>query len=74
MKEIDWNVIAELGLLERINREIMHPLGLAVYRQPKDGTSGGALVSPDGVFEYGDIESKIQPPSKTIEKIKKLNK
>lgn len=74
MKVIDWNVIAELGLLERINREIMHPLGLAVFRIPEDGTSGGAFISPDGIFEYGDIESKVVPPSETVKKIKKLNK
>lgn len=32
-KIIDWNEISRLGLLERINREIMHPLGYAVCRE-----------------------------------------
>jgi hypothetical protein len=53
-KRIDWNEISRLGLLERINREIMHPLGLAVCRIPETGISPGALVSPDGEFVYAD--------------------
>lgn len=52
MKVIDWNEISRLGLHERINREIMHPLGLAISRVVETGTSPGAYVSPDGVFEY----------------------
>lgn len=51
-EKIDWNEISRLGLLERINREIMHPLGFAIYRNPEDGTSGGALIAPDGIWEY----------------------
>lgn len=45
---IDWNEISRRGLLERINREIMHPLGLAVARHVDTGASPGALVAPDG--------------------------
>lgn len=56
MKQINWNQISELGLLERINKEIMHPLGLAVYRIPDTGMSGGALVADDGVWEYDPSE------------------
>lgn len=51
---IDWTEISQRGLLERINREIMHPIGLAVFRDPKTGTSGGAFVSPDGIWEYSE--------------------
>ncbi len=69
MKSIDWNEISELGLLERINREIMHPLGLAVYRNPDEGTSGGAIVSEDGKFEFGNIESKIISNSDIINRV-----
>lgn len=59
MKRINWNQISELGLLERINKEIMHPLGLAVFRTPDNGESAGALVADDGVFEYApDTELK----------------
>lgn len=53
-QKIDWNEISKRGLLERINREIMHPIGLAVYREVETGNSGGALVAPDGVWEYAD--------------------
>lgn len=51
MKVIDWNEISRLGLHERINREIMHPLGLAIFRVVETGVSPGAYVSPDGAFE-----------------------
>lgn len=51
---IDWNEISRRGLLVRINREIMHPLGLAVCRDPTTGTSPGAVVSNDGPWVYPD--------------------
>ena len=53
-KVIDWNEISRRGLLERINREIMHPLGLAVCREVETGQSPGALVSNDGPWVYPD--------------------
>ncbi|HIH5019774.1 TPA: DUF7415 domain-containing protein [Klebsiella oxytoca] len=49
---IDWNELSRRGLLERINREVLHPLGLAAFRYPDTGQSGGALISPDGVWTY----------------------
>lgn len=49
---IDWNELSYRGLLARINQEIMHPLGLAVFRDQETGGSGGALISPDGKWEY----------------------
>lgn len=58
-KVIDWNEISRLGLLERINREIMHPLGYAVCREVETGTSPGALVSPDGSWRYPDQEEQL---------------
>lgn len=54
METIDWSEISRRGLLERINREIMHPLGLAVCRVVETGVSPGALVSDDGPFVYPD--------------------
>ena len=53
LKRIDWTEISKLGLLRRINKEIMHPLGYAVCRLP-DGTSPGAVISDDGVWEYDE--------------------
>ncbi|WP_436718977.1 DUF7415 domain-containing protein, partial [Vibrio cholerae] len=37
MKCIDWNKMSELGLIEKINREILHPLGLAITRNVETG-------------------------------------
>lgn len=54
-ERIDWNEISRRGLLERINREIMHPLGLAICREVETGVSPGALVSDDGPFVYPDV-------------------
>ena len=54
MKAIDWNQMSELGLIERINREICHPLGLAVSRNPETGTSDFVFVSDDGEWQYAD--------------------
>lgn len=53
-KFIDWNEISDRGLLVRINREIMHPLGLAVARDPATGRSPGAVVSDEGPFVYAE--------------------
>ena len=59
MKKINWNQMSELGLIERINREVLHPMGLAVSRCPKSGHSEAILIADDGVFEYGDIQTKV---------------
>lgn len=64
---IDWTEISKRGLLERINREIMHPLGLAVYRCVETGVSGGALVSPDGVWTYEDDSDQAKQVDKSTE-------
>lgn len=64
---IDWTEISKRGLLERINREIMHPLGLAVYRCVETGVSGGALVSPDGVWTYEVDSAKAQQVDRSTE-------
>lgn len=54
---IDWNEISKRGLLVRINREIMHPLGLAIFRNEESGVSEGAVIAPDGIWTYpGDAE------------------
>ncbi|SLM62841.1 Exodeoxyribonuclease VIII [Dickeya aquatica] len=38
---VDWNELSQRGLLVRINQEIMHPLGLAIFR---DQETGGQVV------------------------------
>ncbi|EEC6839941.1 hypothetical protein H2376_000541 [Salmonella enterica] len=49
---VSWNELSARGLLIRINKEILHPVGLVVFRDPKTGISQGALIAPDGVWEY----------------------
>ena len=58
MKKINWTTMSELGLVERINREIMHPLGLAVTRDVSTGSSDVIHVADDGFFEYCGSEPK----------------
>ena len=57
---IDWNELSKRGLIVRINREILHPIGLAIFRDPNTGLSGGALVSPDGVWQYPNDTSPVK--------------
>jgi hypothetical protein len=54
MKEINWNDMSELGLIVRINKEILHPLGLAMSRNPETGHSESVFIADDGVFEYAE--------------------
>lgn len=49
---VDWNELSRRGLIVRINQEILHPLGLAVCREPESGVSPGAVVSPMGAWSY----------------------
>lgn len=65
LQEIDWTEISKRGLLMRINREIMHPLGLAVFRDDT-GISEGAFVSPDGKWVYAEDEENLEPSSKEM--------
>ena len=70
---IDWNEISELGLLQKINREIMHPLGLAIYRDPSSSTSGGALIADDGVWEYSpEITNKILDDDEVVLRVQQM--
>lgn len=55
---VSWNELSARGLLIRINKEILHPVGLAVFRDPKTGISQGALIAPDGVWEYDQLVSE----------------
>jgi hypothetical protein len=61
MKQIDWNEASRQGLIERINTEILHPLGLAMCRTPEDGTSPGLLIAEDGQWEYAQGTPGILP-------------
>ena len=52
---MDWNELSGMGLLERINREVLFPLGLAMFRDPHTGLSGGVMV--------GDFEKELPEPT-----------
>ena len=67
MKTIDWNKASELGLVEKINREVLHPLGLAMTRNPETGASESILIADDGVWEYSP---KMKSTIKTDEEVK----
>lgn len=69
IKQIDWNKASELGLVERINKEILHPLGLAMTRNPETGKSDCLLVADDGVWEY---DKAMVSGIKTDEEVKAL--
>lgn len=74
VKTIDWNQMSELGLIEKINTEILHPLGLAISRNPETGVSAAILISDEGEWEYGpDMESTILPNDVLKRRIEKLN-
>ncbi|WP_200864667.1 DUF7415 domain-containing protein [Pantoea sp. AS-PWVM4] len=51
---MDWNQLSSLGLIIRINREILHPLGLALFRDDEKGISEGALIAPDREWHYSE--------------------
>ena len=54
MKKIDWNDMSSLGLIKRINEQVLHPLGLAMTRNPETGSSDYVLIAPNGVFQYDE--------------------
>ncbi|MFG5021212.1 hypothetical protein ID080_00980 [Vibrio cholerae] len=65
--------MSELGLIEKINREILHPLGLAITRNVETGKSEAILVADDGKFEYAEnFLSTIKPDVEVLEMIKKM--
>jgi hypothetical protein len=71
MKSINWNQLSELGLIERINREILHPLGLAVSREPESGHSTTIFVADDGFWEYDEnLESTVLPDEEVKTRLK----
>lgn len=71
MKSLDWNEMSNLGLIERINREILHPLGLALSRNPETGHSEQVLIAPDGRFDYApDFKTTVINDEEIRQRIK----
>ena len=70
---LDWNDMSKLGLIERINTEILHPLGLAMSRNVETGVSEEILISEDGLWEYApNRKSTIISDDEVKAKIKLL--
>ncbi len=65
-EKIDWNEASNRGLIVRINTEILHPLGLAMCRNVKDGTSPYLLVSDDGVWTYSACDQGVFDNGKSV--------
>ena len=64
-KIMDFEEMSNNGLIWKINKEILHPLGLALAR---DGdTSPGCMIAPDGKWEFNE-ESNIR----NFEKFQKM--
>lgn len=59
-EQIDWNEASKRGLIERINTEVLHPIGLAMFRVPDTGVSPGLLIADDGVWEYAKGTTAIE--------------
>ena len=67
--------MSELGLIERINREILHPLGLAISREVETGHSKEILISEDGFWEYPpDMQTTIISDSEIKEIVGNISK
>lgn len=49
---IDWNDMSDLGLIQHLNEQILHPIGLAISRDPITGISEKVIVAEDGFFVY----------------------
>lgn len=61
--------MSDLGLIYRINNEILHPLGLAISRNPDTGSSDVVLLADDGVWEYSsEIKNQQRPNEDEIKK------
>ena len=58
LKTIDWNQLSELGLQERITRQVLLPLGLGITRLTGNGTSPGCVVADGGGAFHFTGESK----------------
>ena len=70
-KIMNFEEMSANGLVWKINKEVLHPLGLALAR---DGaTSPGCIIAPDGKWEYSE-ESNIRNYKKFESFIKNKNK
>lgn len=70
---IDWNDASALGLIHEINSKILHPLGLAMTRNPSTGASDIILVADDGIYQYAPSVHIDKPPTTNQELIERIS-
>lgn len=74
-ERIDWNEASKRGLIERINTEVLHPIGLAMFREVETGLSPGLLISEDGAWEYAkgtSTKEQLQQARKMLKEARKI--
>ena len=59
VKYFKFDRLSEFGLIYKINKEVLHPLGLALSREPDLNCSFGCIVAPDGIYEYTKETSEL---------------
>ena len=73
MKTLNWNDMSSLGLIEKINTEILHPLGLSMSRDPETGVSQYIFVADDWFWEYYPTRNNTNISNEEIkERIKSM--
>lgn len=74
-KIMNFQEMSDNGLIWKINKEILHPLGLALARtEDENGSpvSYGCIIAPDGKWEFSE-ESDKRNQEKYNKFLKKLN-
>ncbi|QHJ78820.1 MAG: hypothetical protein [Caudoviricetes sp.] len=81
---VDFNTLSRMGLIFKINKEILHPLGLAISYDKDVGDSEGAIIAEDGKWEFSAKSEAIgyerleilneQIKTKTIQEVVKFYK
>ena len=73
-KIMNFIEMSENGLIWKINKEILHPLGLALARTEDENgnsVSYGCMIAPDGKWEFSEESNKRNQENynKFIEKL-----
>lgn len=64
---LDFETLSELGVLVTVNSRLLHPLGLAMIKNPEDlKVSIGCILSDDGFWEYDESREFILKKRKTF--------
>lgn len=66
VKYFSFEKLSKFGLLYKINKDVLHPLGLALSREPSLNVSFGCVVAKDGIWEYPEVVEMVH--EKNLEK------